>query len=333
MNITDIIEKSLDGAELRKDEIGALFKAPMFSRESFMIQAAGRQKSVKASNGLAEVHAQFGLNAGPCNMNCLFCGFARCNGIFTEDTELSVEDAVYRTQRFEEDGANAIFIMGTGHYPFSRFIEVSGEIRRSLKEETVLFANVGDMTADQPLQLKDIGYAGIYHVVRMGEGRDTPISPEKRMETIRNAKEAGLLVGTCVEPVGPEHSIEELVEKTVMTREVRPVFSGAMRRIPIPETKLAGYGIVSEAKMAHVLAVVRLALGYDIPGHCTHEPGVIAAASGGANLLWAETGSNPRDTEKDTVRGRTVGDCGDILKEAEWDILSGASKFCSNGVL
>ncbi len=146
------------------------------------------------------------------------------------------------------------------------------------------------------------------------------------METIRHAKDAGLIVGTCVEPVGPEHSVEELVEKTIMTRDVNPVFSGAMRRVPIPDTKLAKYGIVSEARMAHILAAVRLALGYEIAGHCTHEPGVIAAASGGANLVWAETGSNPRDTEG--RRGRTVKDCRNILKEAEWDVLDGVSRFC-----
>ncbi len=329
--INEIIRKSSDGAELSGEEIAALFKVPLFSRESFLIQAAAREKSDKASGGLAEVHAQFGLNAGPCARNCLFCAFAKCNGVFTESSELPVQEAVLRTRRFEEDGASAIFIMSTAHYPFEQFIEVSREIRGSLKRETILFANVGDLTGTQAVQLKDAGYAGIYHVVRMGEGRDTPIPPEKRLETIRNAGEAGLLIGTCVEPVGPEHSVEELVEKTVLTREARPVFSGAMRRVPIPGTAKAELGILSDARMAHILAVVRLALGYEVPGHCTHEPGVLAAASGGANLVWAETGSNPRDTESDTEgrRGMTVSDCRNVLEEAEWDILGGPSRFCT----
>ena len=135
-------------------------------------------------------------------------------------------------------------------------------------------------------------------------------------------------MGTCVEPVGSEHTIDELVEKTIITRDAKPVYSGSARRIPIPNTKIAGYGIVSEAKMAHILAVVRLALGYDIPGNCTHEPNVIGAAAG-ANLLWAETGANPRDTEKETEgqRGMTVQDCVRVLEEAEWKVLQGPSKF------
>ncbi len=333
MNITDLTKKSLDGAELSENEIITLFKVPLFSSDSFLIQSAAHAKSARACGGLAEVHAQFGLNVGPCNMNCLFCAFAKCNGVFTENSELPVEEAVDRTKRFEEDGANAIFIMATGHYPFGKFIEISREMRKGLKDETILFANIGDMTPTQAKQVKEAGYAGIYHVVRMGEGVDTPIFAAQRLETIKIAQEAGLLIGTCVEPVGPEHSVEELVEKTVMTRDVKPVFSGAMKRVSIPNTEKAKLGMVSDAKMAHILAVVRLALGYDIRGHCTHEPNVIAAANGGANLVWAETGSNPRDTEKDTegYRGRTVNDCRNVLKEAEWNVLTGISKFCSNG--
>lgn len=95
-------------------------------------------------------------------------------------------------------------------------------------------------------------------------------------------------MGTCVEPVGPEHSIEGLVEKTIITRDASPCFSGAARRIPIPGTELAPHGMVSEARMAHFLAVVRLAVGCDTPDNCTHEPNVIGAAAG-ANPLWAES--------------------------------------------
>jgi biotin synthase len=136
------------------------------------------------------------------------------------------------------------------------------------------------------------------------------------------------LLGTCLEPVGTEHTIGELVEKTIITRKAHPVYSGAARRIPLPGTSLAAYGIVSEAKMAHILAVVRLSLGYAVQGNCTHEPNVIGAAAG-ANLLWAEVGSNPRDSEKETKgkRGMSVNDCKYIFTEAEWKALSGPSVF------
>jgi biotin synthase len=328
MSIKEIVKKSLDGAHLKESEISSLFQVPLFSEESAIIISASRKKSEVASKGLSEVHAQVGLNIAPCPNNCSFCAFAAKNKVFTERTELSVEEAINRTQQFESDGANAIFIMTTADYPFEKFLEFSREIRKSLKRETVLVANVGDFDEQQARKLKDAGFSGIYHAVRLGEGVDTNIPVEKRLKTFKNAREIGLSLGTCLEPVGNEHTIEELVEKTIITREAKPVYSGSARRIPIPNTTMAAYGIVSEAKMAHILAVVRLALGYDIPGNCTHEPNVIGAAAG-ANLLWAEAGSNPRDVEKETEgkRGMTVKECILVLKEAEWNVLEGPSKF------
>lgn len=324
----DILQKALDGIRLNKKEISRLFRIPLFTDESALILAASRRKSELASKGLAEVHAQVGLNIAPCPRNCAFCSFAVRNKVFTEKIEIPVEETVAKAVQFEADGANAIFIMSTADYPLKKFLDVSSKIRKSLRPETVLVANVGDFTKEQAKQLRDIGFSGIYHAVRLGEGRDTTISVKKRLTTFQNAKDAGLLLGTCVEPVGKEHTIEELVEKTLITRDAKPVYSGAARRIPIPGTKMAKYGIVSEAKMAHILAVVRLALGNDIPGNCTHEPNVIGAAAG-ANLLWAEAGSNPRDTEKETEgrRGMTVKDCIRVLEEAEWEVLQGPSKF------
>jgi len=326
--IEEILKKSLEGISLSKDDISSLFRIPLFSEESAMILAASRRKSESASNGLAEVHAQVGLNIAPCPKNCAFCSFAVKNKVFTESVEISADEAVTKAKQFETDGANAVFVMSTADYPFGKYLDISREMRKSLRRETILIANVGDFTREQAGQLKDAGFSGIYHAVRLGEGRDTNISVSKRLTTFNNAREAGLSLGTCVEPVGNEHSVEELVEKTIITRDARPVYSGAARRIPIPGTSMAQYGIVGEARMAHILAVVRLSLSSDVPGNCTHEPNVIGAAAG-ANLLWAEAGSNPRDTEKETEgkRGMTVNDCIRVLKEAEWQVLQGPSKF------
>ena len=329
--INKILNKSTHDELLSADEITTLYKVSLFSPDAASILAASRRKSVLACGNKAEVHAQVGLNIAPCPRNCLFCAFAACNEVFGESTELSIDEVVQKAKLFESDCANAIFLMATAQYPFEKFFDFSKEVRRQLKPETVMIANVGDFNQKQAYQLKDCGFSGIYHALRLGEGRDTSIKPEKRLKTVEYAREVGLSIGTCVEPVGNEHSIEELVEKTIVTREMQPTYSGSARRIPIPGTKLAKHGTVSEARMAHILAVVRLALGTDTPGNCTHEPSVIGAAAG-ANLFWAESGSNPRDTEADTEgkRGMTVQDCRRLLQEAEWEVLDGPSRFYAN---
>ena len=326
--IDKILEKSLNDEILTAEEIATLFKIPLKTEESAKIIFAGRKKCEMASNGYAEVHGQLGLNIAPCPMNCLFCAFAQKNKVFDTSTELTPEEVVRRTLQFEENGANAIFIMATADYAFSKYVEMGREIRKHLKPETKLVSNVGDFNLKQAKQLKDAGFNGIYHAIRLGEGRDTCLRIDKRYDTFRNAREVGLKLGTCVEPVGSEHSIEELVEKTIINREAEPVYSGSARRIPIPGSELEKYGIVSEARMAFILAVVRLAIPMSVPGNCTHEPNVIGAFAG-ANLLWAESGANPRDTREDTEgqRGMSVSDCRTILEEAEWKVRKGPSKF------
>jgi biotin synthase len=216
--------------------------------------------------------------------------------------------------------------MSTGDYPFRKFVQVSNEVRRKVKPETVMIANIGDFGYDEAKKLKQAGYAGIYHAVRMGEGEYTRITPETRLATVRAAKEAGLEVGTCVEPIGPEHTSDEIVEKILVGRDMAPCYSGAMRRIRIPGSELEPFGVISEYRMAFLVAVVRLAMDREVIGNCTHEPNVLGATAG-ANLFWAEVGSNPRDTEEETSEGRglDVRSCVQMFAEADYSLLEGPS--------
>jgi biotin synthase len=216
--------------------------------------------------------------------------------------------------------------MTTHDYPFRKYIEISKEVRSKLKPETVMIANIGDFGYKEGRQLKEAGYTGIYHAIRMGEGRDTQINPETRLNTIKSARHAALLIGTCVEPIGPDHSIDEIAEKILIGREMKPCYSGAMRRISIPGSNLAKYGMISEYRLAFLVAVVRLAMGREIIGNCTHEPNLLGPVAG-ANLFWAEVGTNPRDTHVETSKGRgmDVKSCMEMLKEADFNILQGPS--------
>ena len=274
------------------------------------------------------MHAQLALNLAPCLCNCQFCSFAQSNGIFKEETRLSPEQAVGYAKRFEAGGANAIYIMSTAHYPFELFIEMSQEIRRNLKANTMMIANVGDQSLEHAKKIKETGYSGVYHALRLREGLDTTLSPNARKNSIRNFQEAGLSVGTCVEPVGPEHSNEELAEAILFTGSFNPSFSGAARRIAIPGTQMASRGMISELRLAQIVAVTRLAVPRNVLGNCTHEPCALGAIAG-ANLFWAEAGANPRDVEEKTEEGRgeTVESCKRIFRESEWGVWDGPSRY------
>lgn len=319
-----IVSKAMNDGLLSEREIRALFSVKDFSPESAYIQWAARSFSSALMKGKAEVHGQLGIDTGQCPKNCQFCSFAAGNKAFPESSRDSVEKIVQNVVALERAGANAIYVMATATYSFDDYLAVAERIVNERTTKLPLIANIGDFNERQAQELKDVGFSGVYHAIRLGEGTVTRIPVERRWKTIEAVHAAGLVLGTCVEPVGPEHSIDELIEKTVFTREMNAVFSGAMRRTLIPSSPLASYGQVSYAHMALIVAVVALATGVGVPGNCTHEPNPLGVAHG-ANLVWAEVGSNPRDTEAETVRGWTVSRCRELYQECGWDVLEGPS--------
>jgi biotin synthase len=187
---------------------------------------------------------------------------------------------------------------------------------------------VGDQPLANAVKMREAGFAGVYHALRLREGTDTTIAPERRRESIRNFQEAGLFVGTCVELVGPEHTNEEIAQMILYTASINPAYSGAARRRAIPGTALAKKGMISELQTAQIVAVTRLATPRTVLGNCTHEPCTLGAVAG-ANLFWAEMGANPRDTEERTEKGRghTVANCRNMFRESGCSVLEGSSRF------
>jgi len=325
----DILARAAGADQLSREQIVFLLSFPADSPESYQLMAAARRLSRQSCSGQAEIHAQFALNLAPCPMNCLYCSFASANKIFTESTKLSAQQAVESALLLERAGANAVYLMTTADYPFGELLEMGQEVRRRLAPATPMIANTGDRTPGEAARLKDAGFDGVYHALRLGEGSVTRIAPEKRLKSMRAFQEAGLVLGTCVEPIGPEHTNEELADMILLTASLAPAFSGAARRISIPGTALAEkFGMITELRMAQIVAVTRLATPLSVRGNCTHEPCVLGAAAG-ANLFWAEIGANPRDTREKTEEGRgfTVDKCRQLFWDAGCDFLSGPSVY------
>ncbi|MCG6963639.1 MAG: radical SAM protein [Acidobacteria bacterium] len=328
MSVNEMVRKSQDGAALSKQELVAMLSVPSDSPEAYLLMAEANRISKELTGNEAEVHAQFALNLAPCSCNCAFCSFAQKNGVFDKETEISAEEAVEFATQFERDGANAVFVMTTAQYDFGRFLEISQEVRRSLKPTTTLIANVGDQSPANATRIREAGFSGVYHALRLREGTDTGIPRVRREKSIRAFQEAGLLVGTCVEPVGPEHTNEELADMILFTGSFEPAYSGAARRITIPGTEIATRGMISELRMAQIVAVTRIGVPRTVPGNCTHEPCTLGALAG-ANLFWAEVGANPRDTEECTEEGRgeTVASCRTLFQEAGWGSWRHPSRY------
>jgi biotin synthase len=327
MNLHDLLRKSRNEEEFSRDEIIQMLSYAPTSPESMSIMGEARRVSEETTGGKAEVHGQFALDLAPCARNCEWCSFAAKNGVFREKWQIDVPQAVEFALKFQNEGANAILTMTTADYPLGKLLEIGAEIRRNIEPDLPLIANTGDKTLEQARRMKEAGYDGVYHALRLDEGRKNNLDPQQRLETIRNFQEAGLWVCTCVEPVGPEHTNEYLAAMIRLTASMNPAFSGAARRIPVPGTSMAELGIISELRMAQIVAVTRLAMPRAVRGNCTHEPCTLGAL-GGASIFWAEIGANPRDDQENTEesRGQNVDDCREIYEETDWKVLDGPSR-------
>ncbi|PLX67117.1 MAG: radical SAM protein [Denitrovibrio sp.] len=329
MDIHDIMKKSRAGEQFTKDEVVQMLSFPTNSIETAIIMGEAGKLSRELSGNKAEVHGQFALNLAPCPVNCEFCSFASQYDIFKDPIELTVEQAIDYAVKFDNTPENtSVFLMTTANYDFGKLMEIAAEVKKSLKPESYMVANVGDMSASRAQKMKDVGFHGVYHAIRMGEGTATKVSINQRLKSIRTFQDTGLIVGTCVEPVGPEHTNEQIADHILLAGSFDPAFSGAMRRITIPGSDLEKHGMISELRIAQIVAVTRLATPRSVKGNCTHEPNVIGAYAG-ANLFWAESGGNPRDIKEKTEEGRgmSVGDCANIFKEADYDVLTGNSNY------
>ena len=84
-----------------------------------------------------------------------------------------------------------------------------------------MVANIGDFGLDTALKLKEVGFTGVYHINRLREGEDTMAKTEDREATMRAIKEAGLELYYCIEPIGPEHSYEELAVEILRAKDLK----------------------------------------------------------------------------------------------------------------
>ena len=316
--IDDILKKAEDLVGLDETQAIKLLQLGLESREVYALMETADRISRDLFHGKGENHFHIGVNIEPCPFNCRFCSLAKNIGVFTEKKDFSIDEIVLWARTARDLGADALNIMTTGTFELDKLIDIAKILKAEVA--TPLVANTCDITHKEGERLLDAGFAGFYHALRAGEGRDTPFSVNQRLNTIKVIKEVGMLWMNCVEPIGPEHSSEEIAHLMVLAREFEATYSGVMRRVNFPGSPFEPAGMITERELARMVAVSRLVMG-DIPrAHCTHEPHS-ASLLAGANLFFPEAGASPRDSKADTGkgRGRSIGICRNLFLEMGWN--------------
>jgi len=323
MNVDKRVQGILDAAQSgiapTRDECVFLLQFAEVSLEAALLRAVADASTRQRFDNGGIVLGQIGVEIAACPGKCKFCSFGEGHTAF-EPSVMSDEDILRNADSFTASGELfALFLMTMHTFDFERLIRIVRKARERIPQGTQIVVNIGDFDQAQARELKVAGVNGAYHVCRLREGVDTALDPEQRKATIRVIKEAGLDWYTCCEPVGPEHSPEELADQIFIGIEYGCFQHAAMRRVYVPSAPLASYGQISELRLAQVTAVVTLATLAcpETKSIAVHEPNLLGLTAG-ANTVYAEAGANPRDLEKNTAghRGRDISACRMMLYEA-----------------
>jgi biotin synthase len=323
LNIDKQVLRLLDAAQTgrapTKEECAFLLQFSEISLESSLLRVVADALTRRRFNDEGIVLGQIGVEIAPCPGQCKFCSFGEGHTAF-ESSRMSDAEILCGADNFTAAGdLYALFLMTMHNFDFARLLRIVQLVRARMVRATQIVVNIGDFDEVQGRELKAAGASGAYHVCRLREGTDTALAPAQRRATLRNIKESGLDLYYCCEPIGPEHSPQELADQMFIGLEYGCFQHATMRRVYFPSSPLAGRGQISELRLAQVTAVVALAtLGCpETKSIAVHEPNLLGLTAG-ANTVYAETGANPRDTEKNTSghRGRDIKDCRLMLYEA-----------------
>ena len=332
--IDEILKKSKDGQGINEEEALTLLKEIRPDSEKFTrLLYIADQQSKDFFNGVGEVHGQIGLNQDKCSKNCKFCNFANDN--FKEQaSQLSDSEILRRLEELLDAGIGSLSLMTTADFPFDEYVRIGQMIIDKTKGQVLLFGNWGDITLEQAKVLKKVGFTFYYHALRLREGIDTEIRRGKRIESMRNVKKAGLLLGSCLEPIGPEHTYEEIVDLLEEMKNLDIRFMATMKRIVTPNSLYEMQEEITDLEFAKITAVTRLYFGKRLLTMAAHEPSGLCL-NAGANFLVAESGTNPRDGERETSnnRGLSVVECQKLLSENGYKVFRGDFLERYNGMV
>ena len=314
-----ILDAALEGRSPDKEDCSYLLTFPSESLEASMICAVADAASRQRFRNRGVLLAQIGIETTPCPGGCKFCTFGEGHTT-VETSEIPLDDILQRVHILADEGdLYALFLMTMHTFGFDRLLRVVDAVRQAIPNQVQIVVNLGDFDLSQARDLKATGVDGAYHVCRLREGVDSLLDPEQRKATVRAIKEAGLDWYYCCEPVGPEHSPIELAEQIFLGIKYGCFQHAAMRRVYIPNVPLSVEGQITERRLAQVVGVVTLAslACAETRNIAVHEPNLLGLAAG-ANVVYAESGANPRDTERDTAcsRGRDMAACRKMLYEA-----------------
>ena len=290
--IDEAFRKVLSGIVLDKQEIIDLLSVPVGSDECAYLC----RKANEVAHVLTHLWGAIGLDYAPCPKSCDFCSFGAAWHLIKEPKVFALPEILDQVREYVRCGVHFIVLRTTQYYPLERLCEYVRTIRQEVEGSYELILNVGEFNLEMANRLYESGVSGVYHAIRMREGTNTRFRVEDRLATLAAVKESPLKLIHLVEPLGLEHTSEEIADRFLGAVRYGAYISGVMARIPVAGTPLGNEPQMSDELVAKTIAVLRLSGGDTVKNICVHPASSQALASG-ANVVVIETGAIPRDTD------------------------------------
>lgn len=294
-------EKALRNEGQEREDLLRILSLDPDSEESRYLAKAAKEVAFESTGRKSRIGISIDLDYAPCTMNCRFCSLGERWGIVKDPYVLPIDMVVKMIDRYSGEGYFQFVLRTTEFFDNELLASYARAIRENVRGRYILVANTGEQTLESAKNLKDAGFNAVYHTVRLGEGVDTDFTPEERLESIYNSKKAGLLPSCGLDPIGPEHTNEEIVEKLGIYRErIGAVAVCTMKRVAVKGTPKYGLGEISKERHLQLIAVVRMAMGMRamVPMHPLDADGL----DWGCNHMSVEIGANPRDDDMENIR-------------------------------
>lgn len=302
----DLLTKAYDRKRISEDECTFLLGFPEDSPEADMAIALADRFMRAQCDNTGDIGVQFGVITGPCVGRCQFCNFSEDN---TNAEPYVMPDDILRdyTRHCVKHGdVTSISLLTIQNFDIDDLVRMVRIVRKEVDRGVGISVNCGDLSFDDCVALKEAGAIGAYHVLRLGEGKYNDIDPAVRKRTIRNLIASGIITTTCTEPIGPEHTPEEIVSNYFWGLKEGCASGAVMYRVPVPGTPLCGMGAISEKRLDQIRSVLALASSWYTGPFSFFRWDM--GYHGGFNKVFAEYAGSPRDTAAFTEdgRGRTV---------------------------
>lgn len=288
-------ESALLGRILDKKNIMSLLEIDPLSEECKELGQAAREVASVVCKDRAYLWGAIGLDYKACPMNCNYCSLGEQWGIVKGESEFSGDEVIDIVKNYVREGVRWIVLRTTQFYSLDNLIELAKKIRQAVPGQYELGVNVGEFDEKTAQKMCHAGLEFVYHSLRLREGIDTRFNPQERLATLEAVKNSSLKLVSLVEPIGIEHTNEEIADSFLNIMKYKAVVTGGMERVPVKGTPLGEIAALSEKRLAQIVAVTRLAAGFNAPDICVHKASELAF-KWGANVTVVETGSIPRGT-------------------------------------